>query len=131
MKKILITENQVKRIIDNLINEQSSFLPLDENCDTKKLKEIKINNSGFEKNFPINSVKQKLLTATFQVFNVEGNVLLNGKEFSGDLRHKKVFITPNTTIKICGTSYMLLSGAGMDECMIRLDDGLTFIPQYA
>ena len=38
MKKILITENQVKRIIDNLINEQSSFLPLDENCDTKKLK---------------------------------------------------------------------------------------------
>lgn len=132
MKKIIVTENQIRKIIDNMISEQSMVSPLNKNCDTKKLKDVNIDNVGFEKNYPSNAVRKALSTVKFKVLSIEGSAQFNGREFTGeDVASKSLIITPDTTITLCGTSNVTISGGGMNEAMIVLKNGLTFIPQFA
>lgn len=132
MKKIIITEEQVKRIVDSIMSEQSMVSPMNKKCDTKRLKELNIDNTGFEKNYPSNAVRKALSTVKFKVLSIEGSAQFNGREFTGnDVASKSIILTPDTAITLCGNSNITVSGGGLNEAMIIFRNGLIFIPQFA
>lgn len=120
MKKYIFTENQIKKVITDVINEQTSTkgkcaesLFKDSIVDDPKLKNI-------------------INTKNFEVTNINGSVNLNGKPYNQSSLKNRVIITPQTTINICVGSSLVLNGGGLKEAGVVNDvNGVKFIPQVA
>ena len=124
MRKYIFTESQVKKIINQLMEEdmenggcgQNGVPPqksLFKDC------QISQNDNETEIRKLINSPKCK-----FRVMRVEGGVKLNGK-----WAVEGMIIVPNTTVEVCHMSTNIyLSGMGYPEAFITFgNDG---IPEF-
>ena len=119
MKKYIFTESQIKKIIDKEINEKSPM------CSEGLLK-----NAFIDQEKP--NIREKIKNGKFKVINIQGEVNLNGKKYDMSSVQKGIIITPNTSIKICSGSSMVMSGMGLPECgVLQSDKGLKFVPQVA
>lgn len=122
MKKYILTETQVKKIINQVINEQ---IPTKGKCVTSLFKNSIIDGDNSD-------AANKIKTTRFVVTNINGSVKLNGKIYDQRSLKNTVTITPDTTINICIGSSMVLSGGGFREAGISAGpDGLMFTPQVA
>lgn len=118
MKKIILTERQTKVLMNNVINEQQ----INTACDTSLLSDIL--------NRAVNLTFRKEM-AKFKVTEISGpGVKFNGKpvkEGTGGY-----ILVPGTTITMCTSDFILMSGMGISECGISLGNGgLQFIPRVA
>lgn len=114
MKKYILTEEQIKKVIDNLINEQS-VKPLAKGF-LKNLLPSTLNFSGTP-----DEIKKIYLNpaAKFKVMYVNGEVKLNGNYVSSqDVRKRTMIITPQTTIELTDGSSISASGMGNNEVVI-------------
>jgi hypothetical protein len=133
MKRIIkLTERDLTRIVRRVINEsEESSQPTD--CVTKLFKQSEIDTEGMDDFFSgpieITTLKTMLLTSgtRFKVKDTYGSVNLNRKP-----AYEGAIITPDTTITICGSGYITMSGMGYPEAMLYYEDGnLMFKKQYA
>lgn len=120
MKKYIFTENQIKKVITDVINEQTSTKG---KCVESLFKDSIVDNP---------KVKNIINTKSFQVTDIIGSVNLNGKPYNQSSLKNRVIITPQTTINICVGSSMVLSGGGLSQAGIVHDvNGVKFIPQVS
>lgn len=123
MKKYILTESQIKKVIDNLISEQPKDTPNRPKFkgSLKTLLPSLIHYSG-----SADELKKIYLnpSAKFKVMSTHGEVYLNGKYISSEEAEKRpVIITPQTTIEMSGLARILMSGMGQDEAEIYVNDG--------
>ena len=118
MKSIILTEGQVKNLLDNVITEQT----MNTICDTSLLYDIlnRASNLPFKKEI-----------AKFKVTNINGTgVKFNGKPIEDGTGGYTLL--PKTTITMCMSDHIFMSGMGLPNCGIQWDkNGLSFITQYA
>ena len=116
MKKLMITESQAKRLVENVIKEQN------QTCLTDTLYNILNKSQGI--NFPIDNAK-------FKVTGIRGNgVKFNGKPFQEG--YSGGILTPKTQISLCINDIVTLSGMGLPECGLTIGgEGIIFVPQFA
>lgn len=132
MKKIIrLTESQLSRVIKRIVEEvegsesQSSF-----KCQTNLFKQSSIELTGTLTG--VKKVALKVLIGSqgtkFKVMDVDGSPKLNGK-----LAKEGMIITPDTTITICPSDHIRISGMGYPEAEILWgSEGVSeFNPQYA
>lgn len=127
MPKVIFNESQIKKIIENIILENDNL-----GCDEKLLKDLTIYISKGSIGKTEQQIKEIINKNNFEVRSISGNVLLNGKQYNNTHVPNRIILTPRTTIKICGTSKIFISGGGLPEALIFLDvDTLKFNPQHA
>jgi hypothetical protein len=122
MKKIIkLHESDLVRIVQKILSEDEKW-----ECVTSDLKDCKINNQF--KNKTDGEVKKSISeNGKFKVTYVNGDVKFNGKP--GKIG---AILTPMTTIEMCPSSSVLLSGMGMPECALKYTpNGIEFLPQHA
>lgn len=118
MRKIILTEGQVKNLLSSVINEQGN----DNNCVTATLYEI------LNKNTEIQFPKER---AVFKVTNIYGmGVKLNGKPVQDG--SDGYIINARTSITMCFNDQIMLSGMNLPESSLQFGErGIDFIPQMA
>jgi hypothetical protein len=116
MKKLMITESQAKRLIENVVKEQN------QTCLTDSLYNI-LNKSQ--------NINFQTETAKFKITGIRGNgVKFNGKPFQNG--YSGGIITPKTQVTLCINDVVMLSGMGLPECGLTIgNDGIIFVPQFA
>ena len=127
MKKVIrLTESDLTRIVKRVINEMEvTEQPV--NCTEKDFK-----NSVIDSNVsPFKAATLKVLLNSngtkFKVMDFDGSPVLNGKEIKTGM-----IITPQTTISLCQSDRIYISGMGYPEAKIEYDGGdILFTPQYA
>lgn len=128
--KYIFTEDQIKKIIDNQLNEQKGFWAPPQPTAKSLLKDIRVNMEGYGGD--ANKIKKALQTGQFEVTGVSDWVKLNNKTYNSEsIRSKNLIVTSGTLIELSGSLQM--SGMGMPECEVRYEgngDYLEFIPQY-
>jgi hypothetical protein len=120
MKKYIFTESQLKKVISNVVNEQTT---------TKgKCVESSFKNVIVQDNNP--QTVNKIKSNKFKVIDIQGTVNLNGKPYNQSSLKNTVIITPETTINVCIGSSLVISGAGFREAgIVHNEKGVMFIPQ--
>jgi hypothetical protein len=125
MRRNRITERDLTRIVKRVINEMVvTEQPV--HCTEKDFKESKITNANA---FGIAKILALLTNpkTKFQVTGFFGSPELNGKEIKIGM-----IITPRTTISLCQSQTILISGMGYPEAEIYYDNGnIMFNPQHA
>ncbi len=123
MKKYIVTEEQIKRVIDKIVNEQ----PLDMPARPKIKGYLKtLTPSMLHFGGTVKELKQIYLnpSAKFKVLQTYGEVFLNGKYISTEEASKRsVIITPQTIIEIAEPGKILMSGMGQEEAEIYANEG--------
>jgi hypothetical protein len=129
MKKIVrLTESQLARVIKKIVKEaEESSQP--SHCTTKLLKQSVIDTQGIADIFEVVTLQKKLTTSgtRFKVKDTYGSVNLNRKP-----AYEGAIITPDTTITICNSGYITMSGMGYPDAMLYYDDDkIMFKKQHA
>ena len=128
--KYIFTESQIKKIIDNQLNEQKGFWAPPQPTAKALLKDIRVNMEGYQGD--VKKIKTALQSGQFKVKGVSDWVKLNGKTYNSEsIRSKNLIVTSGTLIELSGS--MQMSGEGMPECEVRYEGNggyLEFIPQY-
>lgn len=120
MKKYIFTENQVKKIITDVINEQTST---EGKCVESLFKNVIVKGKNLD-------ISNKIKSNRFKVMDINGTVNLNGKTYNQSSLKNSVIITPETKINICVGSSMVISGGGFNEALIiHSENGVMFNPQ--
>ena len=116
MKKIILTEDQIKNLVHNVITEQNTI------CNTSTLYDA-LNRSG--------NLSFKKENSKFKVTNINGTgVKFNGKPAGNGT--SGYLLLPKTTITMCMSDHIFMSGMGLLNCGLEWNkEGVTFIPQYA
>jgi methylthioribose-1-phosphate isomerase len=132
MKKIVrLTESQLARVIKKIVKEaEESSQP--SHCTTKLFKQSEIDTQDMEgfKGIGEAAALKVLIGKSgtkFKVKDTYGSVNLNRKP-----AYEGAIITPDTTITICNSGYITMSGMGYPDAMLYYDDDkIMFKKQHA
>lgn len=120
MKTYILTESQLKRVINHVVNEQSTV-----RCEKSKLIDILTQN-----NFSTIYGKKIL----FKITGITYQAKLNGRYYTNDnLKKKPAYLTGDTLIELCNNESITFSGMGFPECLLAVNPNGGFLlqAQYA
>jgi len=114
MKKYIFTESQYNKLVKTILKEDEEVsvgmqcYPAGYAAQKSLMKNCEISDNDSP-----NEMKQLLKTGKFKVIKVDGSATLNGKRAAVGM-----IITPETTIEVCMSTYIYISGMGYPEAFI-------------
>jgi hypothetical protein len=118
MKKYIFTENQIKKVLDSIVAEQTMGSSVEQgNLTTMQYNMVRNKNPKF-----IEQIKKQGIFSVIDFMQAGSGITLNGKKIA-----KGQIIKPQTQISLPMSSTIIISGMGISQGQITFgQNGLEF-----